>query len=112
MLDAEQLNNVSTSFAMQIYAILPKAARIEVMLGCSAMLETLTLTQEIYFTALPSQTFSSETSDAQRLGSVETKGEETGFRFFLSQELKANGNKIAYRHHRCLLCSEKERRSG
>jgi len=82
------------------------------MLGCSAMLETPT--QEIYFKTLSSQTFSREDLGCAkiRVAPVETKGEETGFRFFLSQELKTNGNKIVYSPHRCWLCSGKERRSG
>lgn len=44
MLDAEQLDECQHKLCNVDYAILPKAARIEVMLGCSAMLQTLTLT--------------------------------------------------------------------
>jgi hypothetical protein len=56
MLDAEQLDEYQHKLCNVAYAILPKAARIEVMLGCSAMLQILTLAPMIHFTALSSQT--------------------------------------------------------
>jgi hypothetical protein len=62
MLDAEQLGECQHKLCNVDCAILPKAARIEVMLGCSAMLQNLTVSKDLLHSAVQLDSLFEESS--------------------------------------------------